>query len=191
MRLFTSSRRASDSDEELINRYRRTDDIAVLGELYQRHSEMVYYVCLGYFKEHEDSQDAVMQLFEELVEKVKSHEIRNFEKWLYVVAKNHCLMALRSQKNKKGISFDEFVEFAPSVHPFENEGEKESRLQVLERCVEQLPERQKQTVQLFFLREKCYKEIAEETGFSLKDVKSYIQNGKRNLKICVERSEED
>jgi RNA polymerase sigma-70 factor (ECF subfamily) len=59
----------------------------------------------------------------------------------------------------------------------------------LEKCIETLGDEQKQCVKLFYLQEKCYKEITESTGFDMNKVKSYIQNGKRNLKICMEKNE--
>jgi RNA polymerase sigma-70 factor (ECF subfamily) len=96
-------------------------------------------------------------------------------------------MQLRSAKKMEQVSLDEVMEFAPFLHPDDN---KEDTLKALERCMEKLTEVQRQSVDLFYLKEKCYKEIAVITGFTLNDVKSYIQNGKRNLKICLERNRE-
>lgn len=176
------------TDEELLQTYLETGDLTYLGDLFQRHSEMLYYVCLRYFKEPERSRDAVMQIFEELIEKVKKQAILDFPRWLYVVGKNHCLMALRSAKNKPEIVTDDFVEFSVKLHQEENYQEKEAQLTRLEDCIERLMDKQKQSIQLFFIEQKCYKEVAEQTGHSLKDIKSYIQNGKRNLKNCMERN---
>ncbi len=179
------------TDEELLQAYLGNNDLHYLGDLYQRHSEMVYYVCLRYFKETERSKDAVMQIFEELISKVKKQPIQDFPRWLYVVSKNHCLMALRSQKGKEEIIIDNFVEFAVNLHQEENNVEKELQLQNLEQCIDHLIAQQKTSVQLFFLEQKCYQEVAELTGYSLKEVKSYIQNGKRNLKNCMERRRDE
>jgi len=173
-------------DDALLRRYRDTGDLAVLGELYEAHAEMVYYVCMRYLKDSESSKDAVMQIFEELIHKVNKQEIQRFGSWLYVLSRNHCLMQLRAGKNRHQVSIDEFVEFPLAVHPDDEADEKEQQLTALERCMERLPEKQKRSVDLFFLNEKCYKEITELTGYSLKEVKSYIQNGKRNLKLCME-----
>lgn len=173
-------------DEVLLRRYRDTGDMAVLGELYEAHAEMVYYVCMRYLKDSERSKDAVMHIFEELIHKVNKQEIQRFGSWLYVLSRNHCLMQLRAEKNRHHVSIDEFVEFPLAVHPEGEAEEKERQLTALEQCMERLPEKQKRSVDLFFLNEKCYKEIADSTGYSLKEVKSYIQNGKRNLKLCME-----
>jgi RNA polymerase sigma factor (sigma-70 family) len=180
---------SKESDESLLEKYTSSEDLNVLGELYTRHSEMVYYVCLRYFKDEEKSKDAVMQLFEQLIVKIKKQTVQDFPKWLYVVAKNFCLMELRSSKNLE-ISKDEFVEFPTNLHPQENYAEKEERLSQLENCIEKLPEKQRISIDLFFINQKCYKEVVEITGFSMNDVKSYIQNGKRNLKNCMEKSDE-
>ncbi|MFZ4863840.1 RNA polymerase sigma factor [Sphingobacterium sp. Mn56C] len=177
-------------DNQLLDSYLASNDMVFLGQLYARHSEMVYYVCLRYFKDTEKSKDAVMQIFEELTVKVKRQEIHNFPKWLYVVSKNYCLMMLRSNKNHPEVFTDSFVEFEVYMHPEDNNQEKEEQLLQLEHCMEKLPEKQRITVDLFFIKETCYKDIVEVTGFTMKAVKSYIQNGKRNLKNCMDRSHE-
>ncbi|WP_312696508.1 RNA polymerase sigma factor [Sphingobacterium mizutaii] len=184
----TLSKQKNLSDEDLLKLYLLDGDLNHLGDLYQKHSEMVYYVCLRYFKETERSKDAVMQIFEELIDKVKKQDIQDFPRWLYVVSKNHCLMALRSAKNKQEIVTDNFVEFSMNLHQEENYQEREEQLLRLESCLDTLIEKQKKSIQLFFIEQKCYKEVVEITGFSMNDVKSYIQNGKRNLKNCMERN---
>ncbi|RKO69023.1 sigma-70 family RNA polymerase sigma factor [Sphingobacterium puteale] len=183
---FKSSKKDSTQDHELLQQYQEASDLKVLGDLYQRHTEMVYYVCLRYLQDPELSKDAVMNIFEELIYKVNKQEIKDFPRWLYVLSKNHCLMYLRSKKNKSQISLDEFVKYPEDLHQYEQHDEKEEQLTAMEGCLEKLPDKQQQSVRLFFLEEKCYKEISDSTGYSLNEVKSYIQNGKRNLKNCME-----
>lgn len=191
MKLFGNAKKSDPlSDEVLLQRYRATEDLAVLGELYQGHAEMVYYVCLRYLQDAELSKDAVMQIFEELIVKVNKQEIGKFGSWLYVLSRNFCLMQLRSGKKMQHVSFDDVVEFPEQLHQEEN-GDKEREFTALELCMEKLPERQKESINLFFLNEKCYKEIVDSTGYSLNEVKSYIQNGKRNLKICMDKHREE
>lgn len=190
MMLLRSDTTAQDEDHILLSRFAKTGDLELLGTLYSRHAEMVYYVCLRYFKDEVKSKDAVMQVFEELIHKVGRQEIKDFGKWLYVVTKNHCLMDIRAGKNRQQISLDQFVEFPSLLHPEENYTEKEERMSLMERCMDKLPDKQKVSIDLFFLNEKCYKEIVDMTGFSLNEVKSYIQNGKRNLRNCMERDHE-
>ncbi len=183
---FKSSKIDTAQDHELLLHYQESKELQVLGDLYQRHTEMVYYVCLRYLQDSELSKDAVMNIFEELIHKVNKQEIKDFPRWLYVLSKNHCLMYLRSQKNKTQISLDEFVKFPGDMHQYAQYDEKEEQLTAMEGCLGKLPDKQQQSVRLFFLEEKCYKEISESTGYSLNEVKSYIQNGKRNLKNCME-----
>ena len=174
-------------DAALISQYRHTGNLDVLGILYNRYMHLVYGVCLNYFKEEEASKDAVMQIFEELVIKLKVHEVQNFKSWLHVLTRNHCLMALRKSAKHTTVSLeDAFVENGDFVH-LDIEDTKEKQLTVMEKCIETLPEEQKISVDLFYLQEKCYKEVAEITGYEMLKVKSYIQNGKRNLKICIEK----
>ena len=187
MKFFTKPVRPDDAgDEELLQRYRKNGDLAVLGRLYQKYMQLIYGVCLKYLKDEEPAKDAVMAIFEELVTKVKQHEVKQFRSWLYVLARNYCLMQLRSDKKMETIGLDDFMEFNPVLHPEDNN--KEEALTALEKCMDKLMPAQKQSVDLFYLKEKCYKEVADLTGFSLNEVKSYIQNGKRNLKFCLERS---
>src|ERR1700742_5242678 len=85
-------------DDELLNNYRQTGDIAVLGKLFERRTHLVYGVCLKYLQDEEQAKDAVMGIFEELVTKARQHDIKQFNSWLYVVSRNYCLMQLRAGK---------------------------------------------------------------------------------------------
>lgn len=177
------------SDEALVGLYKETNDLAIVGELYDRYTALTYGVCLKYLKDREEARDAVMQIFEKLISSLKSHDIKTFKSWLYVTARNHCLMQLRSRKGKHFEELQPFlVETASNGHPDERV-EVERDLGLLEQCMETLSKDQKQCVRLFYLQQKCYKEIADTTGYDLNKVKSHIQNGKRNLKICMERNE--
>lgn len=175
-------------DAALVASYKASGDLAVLGNLYNRYMHLVFGVCLNYLKDEELSKDAVMQIFEELVVKLKIHEVQNFKSWLHVLTRNHCLMALRKTAKHTIVSLDDsFVENTDFVH-LDIDDTKETKLTIMEKCMETLPEEQRVSVDLFYLQEKCYKEVADITGYEMQKVKSYIQNGKRNLKICIERN---
>ena len=177
------------SDTELVAIYRQSGDLKVLGELYQRYMELVYGVCLKYLKEPEQSQDAVMQIFEELVLKLKKHEVENFRGWLHQVAKNHCLMQLRTPKNLKTVELPPLLmQNEDDVH-LNGVMEKEENFQKLENCIASLSDEQKMMIKLFYLEGKCYNEIVEITGHEWNHVRSLIQNGRRNLKLCMEKHE--
>jgi RNA polymerase sigma factor (sigma-70 family) len=149
--------------------------------------EQIYAVCLKYLKDPETAKDAVMAIFEELIDKVKKHEISYFKGWVYMVAKNHCLMQLRSQKQMPLESNADFMQLADNPHPdgiFENE----ENLNQLTKCIDALSSDQKQSVQLFYLQEKSYKEIAGLTNSDWNKVRNLIQNARRNLKNCMENN---
>jgi RNA polymerase sigma factor (sigma-70 family) len=183
-----NSRLQEQDDASLIASYKVSGDLEVLGILYNKYMHLVFGVCLNYLKDEEESRDAVMQIFEELVVKVRIHEIQNFKSWLHVLARNHCLMVLRKKSKSNTVSLEEtFVENSEIVH-LDIDDTKEIKLNIMEACMKTLPEEQRVSVDLFYLQEKCYKEVAEITGFDMVKVKSYIQNGKRNLKICIEKN---
>jgi RNA polymerase sigma factor (sigma-70 family) len=152
--------------------------------------DLVYGVCLKYLKEPEPAKDAVMQIFEELVSKVKKHDIENFRGWLHQVAKNHCLMQLRTPKNLKTVELKtELVQSGENVH-LNGILEKEENFRRLEYCIGTLSNDQQVAIRLFYLEEKCYNEIVEITGQEWNQVRSFIQNGRRNLKLCMEKNQE-
>jgi RNA polymerase sigma factor (sigma-70 family) len=177
------------TDKELVALYKQSGDLAVLGELYQRYMELVYGVCLKYFKEPETAKDSVMQIFEELVSKLKKHEVDNFKGWLHQLAKNYCLMQLRTPKNMKTVEMKiELVQSEDNVH-LNGALEKEENFKKLEYCLGELTNEQRQAIKLFYLDGKCYNEIVEITGQEWNQVRSLIQNGRRNLKLCMEKNE--
>lgn len=177
------------TDKELVQEYKHSGDMAVLATLYQRYMDLMYGLCLKYFKDPELSKDAVMQIFEELVVKLKKHEVDNFKSWLYTLGRNHCLMQLRTPKNLKTTEFKtEIVQSEEETH-LNGVMTREANLQLMEKCLETLPEDQKKTIQLFYLEGKCYNDISEATGIEWNKVRSFIQNGRRNLKICMEKNQ--
>ena len=172
------------SDEEILHRYRETGNQALLGDLYNRYMHLVYGLCLKYLKNREESQDAVMAIYEHLSKKLLKDEVKYFKSWLYMVSKNYCLMELR-KKNPEAYS-DIFMESTEVAHLNDEKEELEKDLESLEECIEELKIEQKECVKLFFLQKKSYQQVNDQTGIDLKKVKSHIQNGKRNLKMCLE-----
>src|SRR6476620_6855144 len=155
--LFLRSMELLQSDNEIIQRYKQTGDLSLIGKLFTRYTSLVYGVCQKYLKDRELSRDAVMQVFEKLISTLKSHEVDNFKGWLYVTARNHCLMELRSKKGKfmEEIS-PNFVEYEYRLHQ-EVDDSLEEDLEKMEDCINKLIEGQQQCVRLFYLEEKCYK----------------------------------
>lgn len=173
----------------MVEKYRTSGELNILGELYERYTHLVYGVSLKYLKDREEGKDAVMAIFEKLIDDLRKHEVTNFKSWLHVTTRNFCLMKLRSSKHKISTSDVELnMEMSLPVH--HKEESLEGDLQILEKCIEELNVEQKKSVKLFFIEQKCYQEVVDVTGFEMKKIKSYIQNGKRNLKLCVERKRE-
>lgn len=178
-----------EKEAEWLKEFYETGDIEVLGKLYEPYMFLIFGLCLKYLKDPVKSEDAVMQIFESLIKKLRVHRVDNFKSWLYTVARNHCLMDLRSAGKNIEVPFDEsFMENEELLHQDSSEVNREEQLQLMEACIEQLNAEQSVCVRLFYLEEKCYKEISDITGYTMNQVKSYIQNGKRNLKICMDRN---
>ena len=176
--------------DQLLQEYLKTGDLEILGSLYSRYMHLVYGVCLKYLSDRERAKDAVSQIFEHLITEIPKFEIQNFKSWLYVVTKNFCLMEIRKQKSFKNrfekYSVEQNMESTEILHPLD-EGHDSLLEENLKRCIERLKKEQQQCIRLFYYEEKSYKEVSEELDIPLKKVKSYIQNGKRNLKICLEQ----
>lgn len=188
--LEISGKHPDRTDEELLLQFNRTHSLDTLGELYSRYMHLVYGVSFKYLEDRDEAKDAVMHIFEKLVIDLPGQEVRNFKSWLYVLTKNHCLMQIRSQKSTAGRMEkykieQEFMESEQALHPLDKEDH--SVEDALKKCIEQLKNEQKQCIELFYYEKRCYQEIAEKLQIDEKKVKSYLQNGKRNLKICLER----
>ncbi len=180
-------------EQRLLRDYRETGDLQLLGRLYEPYMPLVYGLCLKYYRNDVKSEDAVMQIFESLISKLRVHEVSNFKSWLYTLARNHCLMELRTASRMSLVDIDEhLVESDVFLHQ-QDGGERvpEERFALMERCMDELNAEQQRCIRLFYLEQKCYREVAEMTGYELNKVKSHIQNGKRNLRICMERKEDE
>ncbi len=176
------------TDEQLLAEYLRQGSTQSLGRLYERYMPMVYGVCLKILKDPGLSEDAVMAIYEELTRKLREHEVESFRGWLYVLARNHCLMEWRKRHRRptdlhppEDMSRYDAVEAAFEVE-FPTGGTP------LEKCLDTLPELQRQSVQWFYYEDKSYKDIADLLVEEVGKVRSYIQNGRRNLRICLEKN---
>jgi RNA polymerase sigma factor (sigma-70 family) len=174
------------SDQELLEFYYADNNQEWLGILLQRYTLLLLGVCMKYLKDETEAKDCVQQIFLKVLTEAPKYKIEFFKSWLYMVAKNHCLMRLRDKGAKA-------VKELKDENLSEQETDKQDLLQneqtydLLEEAIRELNEEQKICVNLFYLQKKSYQQIAEQTGFSMMQVKSFIQNGKRNLKIILER----
>lgn len=176
------------TDQELLKKYQQTGDIDYIAALYKRYVHLIFSVALKYLKVKEDAEDLSIKVFEVLQQKLPTQDISNIGGWIYTVTRNESLMELRSAKRIK----QKEIEFAGSMEyeEFEHhsiELDNEENLKKLEECINSLVKEQKKCIELFYKQQKCYKEVANLTGYELKKVKSYLQNGKRNLIICMDK----
>lgn len=185
LKFFQGKVKEPATEAERLAAYRRLGDIAMLGALYEPYMDMVFGVCFKYLHDEDESKDAVMQIFEKLVVDLRQHEVSNLKSWLHSVARNHCLMKLRSA-HITTTPDDGEQEFYTDTQPDEEIFALDDRLDALDGCLQKLISEQRVSIELFYIQNKCYRDIACETGYELSKVKSYIQNGKRNLKICIE-----
>lgn len=174
------------TDRELLDRFRQRGESKWLGEAYERYMELSYGLCLKYLGDEGLAEDAVMTVFESLLVKVPEHDIQNFKSWLYTFVRNHCLMQLRREKRNLEVSFEpELMQSEASAHLIDEYSEN-GQFRYLEDCLRKLSPQQKSCIKLFYYEGKTYKEIADMKCHEVGKIRSYIQNGRRNLRICLE-----
>lgn len=188
--MLAESENISKTDKLLLKQFKESGDTQYLGQLYERYLHLVYGVCIKYLENREQSQDAVMNVFEKLVVQVPKYDITNFKSWLYVIIKNHCLSIIRNKEihfldGLEELISDSFMELEALFQPKYRDSLEDSAIDRLKICLENLDENQKECIVMFYYQEKCYKEIAETMASDVKKVKSNLIEGKRNLKLCL------
>lgn len=176
------------TDSGLLEKFNHDGDNRWLGILLQRYTLLLYGVCMKYLKDEDEAKDAVQQVFLKAIAELQKYPVTYFKSWLYMIAKNHCLMKIRNRQGKIPVALNE--ELAMTEEDPEgrrNQQDKDKMLDLLPLYLEELSREQQRCVTLFYLDRKSYQEIADSTGYTLMQVKSYIQNGKRNLKMLMER----
>ena len=188
MTLENKNHIATLTDEELLAQHKRSGHAEYFGTLYNRYIPLLYGLCLKYLNDESKAQDALMQLFEDLLPKISGYDIQTFKTWLYSVARNHCLQILRKESKEVLVDFNStLMESDEVLHLLCDEDSNTQRMQALRNCLDRLPDGQRISITHFFMQEMSYADIAEKTGYSLNTVKSNIQNAKRNLKICINK----
>lgn len=184
-------RKSNFTDSELLRHFRNTGQDSFFEELFQRYAHLVYGSCISYLKDGDKAKDAVLEIFEKLSTEAAKTPIQHLSSWIFTVTRNHCLMQLRRAGKEnlsvslESISEDAFMENDTLLH-LNTTLKKEELLTRMEQCMETLSKEQKLCLQLFYLQQLDYKSVGENSGFDQNKVKSYIQNGKRNLKLCIE-----
>ncbi len=180
MLFIKSGKGSSKSDEELISSYRSTHDPLYIGMLFDRYSHLVFAVSMKFLKNEDDSKDAVIQIFEKLPRDLITYTIHNFSSWLHTVTKNYCFRFLSKNKN-----YTTNTDNIPDLTEEEDDSFEKLYLPHLDEAISKLNNEQRICIELFYIQNLSYQEISEKTNFNMNEVKSYIQNGKRNLKIIL------
>lgn len=176
------------SDQELLERFYADHNNEWLGILLERYTLLLLGVCMKYLKNEDDARDGVQQVFLKVIQELHKYKVDYFKSWIYMIAKNHCLMKLRDSQGKIPKEINEQLLAAPDeLTDKQALTQNELALDVMEESLKELNPEQQQCVTLFYLQKKSYQEVSDITGYSMLQVKSYIQNGKRNLRIIIER----
>jgi RNA polymerase sigma factor (sigma-70 family) len=176
------------SDQELLGQFYTSHDNEWLGLLLQRYTLLLLGVSMKYLKNEEEAKDSVQQIFLKVIQELQKYKVEYFKSWLYMVAKNHCLMKLRDRHGKITTEINDRLAVKPGDETdIQALIDTDHNLDLMEESLKELNPEQQQCVTLFYLQKKSYQEVSAETGYSLLQVKSYIQNGKRNLKLLIEK----
>ena len=178
------------SDEELVMNYFNTGNKQLVGDLFEKHVKTVFGVCLFYFRDKDQAKDAVMQIFEKLMFDLQKTQVKNFKAWLSFVVRNYCISEIRKGKGKHFVP-ETYLDFELAPTSLEEEEKLEQvnderMLDYMKEVLPELKESQRRCLELFYLKNFSYQQISEQLQFSINEVKSYIQNGKRNLKLLIE-----
>jgi RNA polymerase sigma factor (sigma-70 family) len=189
--MWLFNKKINKTDEELLSAYLESGDKNVLADLFKNHVNTIYGTCLFYLQDKEEAKDAVMAIFEKLLVDVKLSEIKNFKGWLSFVVRNHCISAIRKKnttlKNTKGYYDYEYKDASYDEEEKIDNIKDDQLLEHLKECLPKLKESQRKCIELFYLNNLSYQQINEQTGYEINEVKSYIQNGKRKLKLLIEQ----
>lgn len=173
-------------DKQLLQNFYSDHNNRWLGILLPRYTLLLFGVCMKYLKNEEDAKDAVQQIFFKVINELHKYKVEYFKSWVYMIAKNHCLMILRD-KHEHVAEINERIMARPEEDNKEDKIAKNNQLDEMQTALLQLNKEQQQCIILFYLEKRSYAEICETTGFSMLQVKSYIQNGKRNLRNILEK----
>jgi len=177
-------------DKELLNKFYSDGNNKWLGILLKRYTLLLLGVCMKYLKDEEEAKDAVQQIFLKVITELPKYKVEFFKSWLYMMAKNLCLMKLRDRHGRIPVELTDKVVACEEMNTRSELLERDHVLSLIEEALLELNEEQRLCLTLFYLEKKSYQEITDLTGYNLSQVKSYIQNGKRNLKLIVEKKKE-
>jgi RNA polymerase sigma factor (sigma-70 family) len=188
--MWLFNRKINKTDEELISGFKQSGNKTMFADLFKNHVNAIYGTCLFYLQDKDEAKDAVMNIFEKLMVELQVNDIKNFKAWLSFVVRNHCISAIR-KKNSIFKNTKSYYDYEYNETSYETEEKIESinddvLLEYMQECLPKLKENQYKCIELFYLKDLSYQQVSELTGYDINEVKSYIQNGKRKLKLLIE-----
>jgi len=177
------------TDQELIDLFQHGQQEA-FDELVRRYERPIRTLCRYYLSHPQDVQDASQDAFVRVYQALGTFEPRaQFSTWLYRIAINQCLNAIRAQRRRRWMQpfsqlrdSEEEPEFAAvgTKDPLQ-EVEQKERIQHVREALARLPEEQRAVVILHRYQGLSYQEIAETLGISLAAVESRLHRAKLKL----------
>lgn len=175
-------------DKQLLEKFYSDGNNQWLGILLQRYTMLLLGVCMKYLKNEDEAKDSVQQIFLKVISELQKYKVDYFKSWIYMIARNYCLMKLRDKHGKSFVELTDKISYETEAYEQRQTLiNKDKTLALIEESLKELNEAQRHCLTLFYLQKISYEEITKATGYNLLQVKSYIQNGKRNLKIIVEK----
>ncbi len=192
MAYFNSTSNSKLTDEELIKKYRFSHDKTYLGELFLRYTPYIFGVAIKNLKSQKEAEDVTLTIFNKISSDLKRIDVTDFSKLLYQLVKELCDIEVKKKnatgEESKMILIDELTKESDD-NLYINSDKPKLSLDAnnLRLAIDTLNESQKICIDLFYVQNKSYQEVADITGYSLNQVKTNIQNGKRLLKTYVEK----
>ena len=193
MDMWLFNKKVNKTDEDLVAAYKTSGNKNVFSDLFKNHVNTIYGTCLFYLQDKDEAKDAVMNIFEKLLLDLKKNDIKNFKAWLSFVVRNHCISVIRKRnttlKNVKSYYDYEYRETTYETELKVESVSDDKLIEYMQECLPKLKESQQKCIQLFYLKNLSYQQVSELTGYEINEVKSYIQNGKRKLKLLIEEQQ--
>lgn len=176
----------SGEDEFWIRAYFQSGDSEYWGRIFEKYKKRIFLRCLTLLQDNEDASDLTSETFIKAHENIQKYDMkRPFFPWLQQIATNLCIDLLRRKTIIQFTQTDEKIEFH-SAEDVTKKVENRELGDTILKALKSLKNHQKRCFCLFYIHRKSYKEIAELTGYSYNDVRSYIQNGKRKFKLVMQ-----
>ena len=175
------------SDNELLQMYFKTDNLDYIGILFKRYTRILIGVSLKYTSDLHHAEDVVQQVFIKFLDAVHP-QIANVGGWLYQMTKNESINFTKKQGRQQiqHLEREEYHLSDTTDDEIKALLYKEHQSELLMAAISELKSDQRKAIECFYFHNLSYEQIAVQNNWSIGEVKSYIQNAKRNLKIKLQ-----